>query len=139
MMLKGGILNNLIAPYTELPGYSSLTQEPIAQSRCNRLQVSRQQTPRSYKIAGTPLSNTIGHIQAHELKIVVSKICQEGYGRLRLRTFIRFCVTSMESGVFVSPIRYFHPFTDELLSVVVLAKLTAGVFSASFGISLSKI
>jgi outer membrane biogenesis lipoprotein LolB len=69
-----------IAPYTELPGYSSLTQEPIAQSRCNRLEVSWQQTPRSYKIAGTPLSNTIGHIQAHELKIVVSTICQEGYG-----------------------------------------------------------
>jgi hypothetical protein len=63
-----------IASYTEMSGYSSLTQEPIAQSRCNRLQVSRQQTPRSYKIAGTPLSNTIGHIQAHELKIVVSTI-----------------------------------------------------------------
>ena len=45
----------------------------------------------------------------------------------------------MESGAFVSPIRYFHPFTDELLSVVVLAKLTAGVFPASLGISLSKI
>ena len=69
-----------IAPYTELPGYSSLTQEPIAQSSCSHLEASRQQTPRSYKIAGTPLSNTIGHIQAHELKIVVSTICQEGYG-----------------------------------------------------------
>jgi hypothetical protein len=60
-------------------------------------------------------------------------------GRLRLRRFIRFCVTSMESGAFVSPIRHFHSFTDELLSVVVLAELTAGVFPASLGISLSKI
>jgi hypothetical protein len=60
-------------------------------------------------------------------------------GRLRLRTFIRFCVTSMESGAFVSPIRYFHPFTDEVLSVALLAKLTAGVFPASHGISLSKV
>jgi len=60
-------------------------------------------------------------------------------GRLRLRTFIRFCVTSMESGASVSPIRYFHPVTDEMLSVVVLAKLTAGVFPASHGISLSKV
>jgi hypothetical protein len=60
-------------------------------------------------------------------------------GRLRLRTFIRLCVTSMKSWAFVNPIRYFHPFTDELLSVVVLAKLTAGVFPASLGISLSKV
>ena len=60
-------------------------------------------------------------------------------GRLRLRTFIRFCVTSVESGAFVSPIRYFQPFTDHLLSVVVLAKLTAAVFPASLGISLSKV
>ena len=45
----------------------------------------------------------------------------------------------MESGASISPIRYFHPFTDELLSVVVLAKLTAGVFPASHGISLSKV
>jgi hypothetical protein len=69
-----------IARYAELPGHSSLTLEPIAQSRCNRLDISRQQTPRSYKIAGTPLSNTIGHIQAHELKIFVGTICREGYG-----------------------------------------------------------
>jgi len=60
-------------------------------------------------------------------------------GRLRLRTFIKFCMTSMESGAFVSPIRYFHPFTDELLSIVVLAKLTAGVFPSSHGISLSRV
>jgi hypothetical protein len=45
----------------------------------------------------------------------------------------------MKSWAFVNPIRYFHPFTDELLSVVVLAKLTAGVFPASLGISLSKV
>ncbi|MBB5062250.1 putative membrane protein [Granulicella mallensis] len=60
-------------------------------------------------------------------------------GRLRLRTFIRFCVASRESRAFISPIHYFHPFPDELLSVVVLAKLTAGVFPASRGISLSKV
>jgi hypothetical protein len=45
----------------------------------------------------------------------------------------------MASGAFVSLVGLSRPFEDNLLGIVVLAKLTAGVFPASHGVLLSMV
>jgi hypothetical protein len=52
---------------------------------------------------------------------------------------MKFCGASMASGAFVSLVGFSCPFEDELLGIVVLAKLTAGVFPASRGVRLSTV
>jgi hypothetical protein len=47
---------------------------------------------------------------------------------------MKFCGASMASGEFVSLVGFSRLFEDELLGIVVLAKLTAGVFPASRGV-----
>jgi hypothetical protein len=52
---------------------------------------------------------------------------------------MKFCGASMASGAFVSLVGFSRSFDDELLGIVVLAKLTAGVFPASRGVRLSTV
>ena len=59
--------------------------------------------------------------------------------RLRVRTLMKFCGANMASGVFVSLIDVYRPFEDELLGIVVLAKLTAKAFPSSRGVRLSTV
>jgi hypothetical protein len=72
-------------------------------------------------------------------KLLSARFACKDLGRLRLWTLMKFCGASMASGAFVSLVGFSRPFDDELLGIVVLAKLTAGVFPASRGVPLSTV
>jgi len=72
-------------------------------------------------------------------KLSSARFAWKDLGRLRLRTLIKFCGASMVSGAFVSLVGFYRPFEDELLGIVVLTKLTAGVFPTSRGVRLSTV
>ena len=69
-------------------------------------------------------------------KLSSARFAWKDLGRLRLRTLMKFCGASMASGAFVGLVGFSRPLEDELLGIVMLAKLTAGVFPASRGVRL---
>ena len=59
-----------------------------------------------------------------------SHLVQKDFGRLLLRTLMKFCGASMAIGALVGLVGFSRAFEDELLGIAMLAGLTAGAFSA---------
>jgi hypothetical protein len=72
-------------------------------------------------------------------KLLFAGFARKDFGRLLLRTLIKFCGASMTIGVFVGPVGFSREFEDELLGIAMLAGLTAGAFPAWHGARLSPV
>jgi hypothetical protein len=72
-------------------------------------------------------------------KLSLAKFARKDFGRLLLRTFMKFCGASMPIGAFVGLVGFSRAFEDELLGLAMLAGLTVGAFPAWRGARLSPV
>lgn len=68
-----------------------------------------------------------------------ARFARKDFGRLLLRTLMKFCGVSMAVGAFVGLVGFSRAFEDELLGMAMLAGLTAGAFPAWRGARLSPV
>ena len=64
---------------------------------------------------------------------------RKDFGRLRLRTLMKFRGASMAMGAWVGLVGFSRTFEDEVLGIAMLAELTAGAFPAWRGAGLSPV
>jgi len=72
-------------------------------------------------------------------KLSSARFARKDFGRLLLRTLMKFCGASMAIGAFVGLVGFSRAFEDELLGIAVLAGLTVGAFPAWRGVRLSPV
>jgi putative ABC transport system permease protein len=79
------------------------------------------------------------HLNRMASKLSFARFAWKDFGRLLLRTLMKFCRASMAIGAFVGLVGFSHAFEDELLGITMLAGLTAGAFPGWRGARLSTV
>ena len=72
-------------------------------------------------------------------KLSFTRFARKDFGRLLLRTLMKFCRASMAIGAFVGFVGFSRTFEDELLGIAILARLNVGAFPAWRGARLSPV
>ena len=72
-------------------------------------------------------------------KLSFARFALQDFGRLLLRTLMKFCGASIAIGAFVGLVGFSRAFENELLGIAMLAGLTAGAFPAWRGARLSPV
>jgi hypothetical protein len=72
-------------------------------------------------------------------KLPFAEFARKDFGRLLLRTLMKFCGASMAIGAFVGLVGFSRVFEDELLGIAMLAGLAAGALPAWRGARLSPV
>jgi hypothetical protein len=63
-------------------------------------------------------------------KLSFARFARKNFGRLLLRTLVKFCGASIAIGAFVGLVGFSRAFEDALPGIAMLAGLTAGAFPA---------
>ena len=79
------------------------------------------------------------HLNRMVSKLSLAGFARKDFGRLVLRTLMKFCRASMAIGAFVGLVGFSRAFEDELLGIAMLAGLTVGAFPAWRGARLSPV
>lgn len=79
------------------------------------------------------------HLNRMASELSFARFARKDFGRLPLRTLMKFCGASMAIGAFAGLMAFSRAFADELLGIALLAGLTAGAFPAWRGARLSPV
>jgi hypothetical protein len=79
------------------------------------------------------------HLNRMVSKLSLAAFAQKDFGRLVLRTLMKFCEASMAIDAFVGLVGFSRAFEDELLGSAMLAGLTVEAFAAWRGARLSPV
>jgi hypothetical protein len=85
------------------------------------------------------LENDRTHLNRMVSKLSLAGFARKDFGRLLLRTLLKFCRASTAIGAFVGLVGFSGAFEDELLGIAMLAGLPVGAFPAWRGARLSPV